>query len=39
LDAAELAEANGDLDEAARLRENAGIALDRVTLLLTGRTT
>jgi uncharacterized membrane protein (UPF0182 family) len=39
LDAAELAEANGDLEEAARLRENAGIALDRVTLLLTGRTT
>ncbi|MBT8241943.1 MAG: UPF0182 family protein, partial [Acidimicrobiia bacterium] len=39
LDAAELAEANGDPDEAARLRENAGIALNRVTLLLTGRTT
>ena len=39
LDAAEVAEANGDLEESARLRENAGIALDRVTLLLTGRTT
>ncbi len=39
LDAAQLAEANGDLEEATRLRENAEIALDRVTLLLTGRTT
>lgn len=39
LDAAEVAEANGDEAEAIRLREQADDALRQVTLLLTGRTT
>ncbi len=38
LEAADVAEENGDTEEAARLRENAVIAINQANALLTGRT-